>query len=385
MQRLAKLLQDYTPTTRAIAHIIFWACLFGMYVVLYGRLGEKYGWLFAIKDLIAVTAIFYSTAYIILPKLLTSRVYFLSCFWLIAIYLWWASLTYLLCFGLNQFGISHDDRAWPVVDAVMKMGILGPLKLPYISFYLLDFVYLVSLPLGIKLTQAVLSIRSQKTILELKNVELTLRNNALALNNVELELAFLKSQINPHFLFNPLNNIMVLMKKDIKKAMDMQRHLTGILGYLVYETNKQTIPLGEEYVFLKNYIELERIRLHDETIVEVSIRSDREDYQIVPLIVFPLLENAFKHGPMASGKNANLKILISACREKLVVNISNGYTILDKPKGYKGGVGLDNVVRRLELYYPNDYELIIDDNGKWYSVNLAINLNGDIEQAQAVR
>src|SRR5690606_3119853 len=144
-------------------------------------------------------------------------------------------------------------------------------------------------------------------------------------------------------------------------------------------------PLGEEYVFLKNYIELERIRLHDETIVEVSIRSDREDYQIVPLIVFPLLENAFKHGPMASGKNANLKILISACREKLVVNISNGYTILDKPKGYKGGVGLDNVVRRLELYYPNDYELIIDDNGKWYSVNLAINLNGDIEQAQAVR
>jgi len=351
-----------------------------MYIVLYGRVGEKYGWLFAIKDLIAVTVIFYSTAYIVLPKLLIDRTYILTFFWLIAIYLWWAFLTYLLCFSLNQFEISHDDRAWPVVDAVMKMGILGPLKLPYISLYLLDFVYLVSLPLGIKLTQAVLSIRSQKTVLELKNAELTLRNNALALNNVELELAFLKSQINPHFLFNALNNITILMKKDIQKAIEIQRYLTGILGYLVYETNKQTIPLDEEYVFLKNYIELERIRLHSETIVEVSITSDREDYKIVPLIVFPLLENAFKHGPMASGKNAALKIFISAYREKLVVNISNGYTLLDKPKGYKGGIGLDNVVRRLELYYADEHELIIDDNGKWYSINLVINLSGNKEQ-----
>ena len=380
MLRLAKLLQDYTPTTRVITHIIFWTCLFGMYIVLYGRVGEKYGWLFAIKDLIAVTVIFYSTAYIVLPKLLIDRTYILTFFWLIAIYLWWAFLTYLLCFSLNQFEISHDDRAWPVVDAVMKMGILGPLKLPYISLYLLDFVYLVSLPLGIKLTQAVLSIRSQKTVLELKNAELTLRNNALALNNVELELAFLKSQINPHFLFNALNNITILMKKDIQKAIEIQRYLTGILGYLVYETNKQTIPLDEEYVFLKNYIELERIRLHSETIVEVSITSDREDYKIVPLIVFPLLENAFKHGPMASGKNAALKIFISAYREKLVVNISNGYTLLDKPKGYKGGIGLDNVVRRLELYYADEHELIIDDNGKWYSINLVINLSGNKEQ-----
>lgn len=379
MLRLAKLLQDYTPTTRVITHIIFWTCLFGMYIVLYGRVGEKYGWLFAIKDLIAVTVIFYSTAYIVLPKLLIDRTYILTFFWLIVIYLWWSLLTYLLCFGLNKHGVSNDDRAWPVVDAVMKMGILGSLKPSYISFYLLDFVYLISLPLGIKLTQAVLTIRNQKTVLELQNTELTLRNNTLALNNVELELAFLKSQINPHFLFNALNNITFLMNKDIQKAIDTQRYLTGILGYLVYETNKETILLDEEYIFLKNYIELEKIRLHSETIVVVSITSDKQDYKIVPLIVFPLLENAFKHGPMASGKNADLKISIRAYKENLYVNISNGYSLLNKPKNYKGGVGLENVIRRLELYYPTDHKLIIEDSGKRYWVNLIINLSGGKE------
>lgn len=380
MLQFAKLFEDYTPVRRIIIHIIFWSCLFGMYIMVYSRYGENYGWLFAIKDLIAITVIFYSTAYIILPMWLMNRRYVLSSLWLLVIYLWWSLLTYLFCLALNRFGVSSDDPAWPVIDAVLRMGVFASIVPPYISFYLLDFIYLVSLPLGIKLTQVVLNIRNQKTVLELKNAELTLRNNVLALNNVELELAFLKSQINPHFLFNALNNITFLMKKDIQKAIEIQQYLTGILGYLVYETNKQTIPLDEEYVFLKNYIELERIRLHSETIVEVSITSDREDYKIVPLIVFPLLENAFKHGPMASGKNAALKIFISAYREKLVVNISNGYILLDKPKGYKGGIGLDNVVRRLELYYADEHELNIDDNGKWYSVNLIINLSGNKEQ-----
>ncbi|MCT1525803.1 sensor histidine kinase [Sphingobacterium lactis] len=381
MAQLAKVFNNYTPTKRIIAHVLFWSSMFAIFIVLYNRYDKEYAWLLALKDLVAVTVIFYTTSYIIIPKWLMQNKFVLSLAWLLIIYLWWAALTYLVFLGIDVYIDQMSPNLRLVVDTVLKMGILGPIKPATISMYILDFVYLISLPVGIKLIEAMLNVRNQKTELELKNAELALSNTELALNNtelelnnVQLELAFLKSQINPHFLFNALNNILILMGKDVNKAIDSQRHLTGILGYLVYDSNRSTVTLEEEYTFLRNYVELERIRLDPEISIKVSMEADYSNYKVVPLILFPFLENAFKHGPMASGKGSNMRIIIYVKGNVLTMDISNSYIKLDKPVGYKGGVGIENVRRRLELNYPDNHQLVIsNDNGR-YSVLLTIQL-----------
>lgn len=374
MAQLVKFFNNYTPTKRVILHVLFWSSMFAIYIVLYNRYDEEYAWLIALKDLIAVTVIFYTTSYVIIPRWLMRNKILLSLIWLVIIYLWWGGLTYLVFLGINLYVDQMGPNLRRLVDVVLDMGILGPVKPATISMYILDFVYLISLPVGIKLIEAMLSVRNQKTELELKNTELALNNAELELNNVQLELAFLKSQINPHFLFNALNNILILMGKDINKATDSQRHLTGILGYLVYDSNRSTVLLEEEYTFLRNYIELERIRLHPDTPIEVSMKADTGNYTVVPLILFPFLENAFKHGPMASGKEANMSITIKAKGSWLTMNISNSFKKFDKPVGYKGGVGIDNVRRRLKLNYPNSYKLKISEEDGRYSVFLTMRL-----------
>lgn len=300
--------------------------------------------------------------------------FFLSLLWLVIIYLWWSALTYLVILGMDQYIEQMGPNLRRLVDVVLEMGALGAVKPATISMYILDFVYLISLPVGIKLIEATLSVRNQKTELELKNTELALNNAELELNNVQLELAFLKSQINPHFLFNALNNILILMGKNLDKAIDSQRHLTGILGYLVYDSNRSTVSLDEEFNFLKNYIELEKIRLHQDTSIEVNIGADAKDYTVVPLILFPFVENAFKHGPMASGKDASMLVNINVKKRQLTMNISNSFKRLEKPIGYKGGVGIENVRRRLELNYSDNYKLNINKENGRYSVFLTMRL-----------
>lgn len=367
MAQLTKIFSEYTPTKRVVVHVLFWSAMFAIFMVLYNRYDEEYAWLLASKDLLAVTVIFYTTSYIIIPRWLMQNKFLLSFIWLLVIYLWWGGLSYLVYWGINRYVDKMEANLEYVVEKVMQMGLLGPIKPSTMSMYILDFVYLISLPVGIKLIEAVLSVRNQKTELELKNTE-------LELNNAQLELAFLKSQINPHFLFNALNNILILMGKDVHKAIDSQRHLTGILGYLVYDSNRSTVSLEEEYAFLRNYIELERIRLNPDTSIEVSIEADAPNYKVVPLILFPFLENAFKHGPMASGKESNMRIIINAKRKLLTMDISNSFIKLDKPVGYKGGVGIENVRRRLELNYPDNHLLKIRDDNGCYSVVLTMRL-----------
>ncbi|KGE14439.1 sensor histidine kinase [Sphingobacterium deserti] len=367
MAHLTSLFFNYTPTARVITHVLFWVAMFAVYLAFYDTYDKDYAWILASKDLIAVTGIFYTTSYIVIPKWLMRNKLFLCLAWLLIIYLWWALLSYIFFLGFDLYVDQMSPSLQQFITLALKMGMFGPIKAESMSTYILDFVYLISLPMGIKLIEAMISERQQRTELEMKNAE-------LALNNVQLELDFLKSQINPHYLFNALNNILILMSKDVDKAIDSQRHLTGILEYLVYDSSRSTVSLEEEFKFLRNYIELERIRLNPNTPVEVSIEADAINYTVVPLIVFPFLENAFKHGPLANGKEASLRIIVHAINGLLSVNISNGFKKKQKPIGYKGGLGIANVRRRLDLNYPNNHTLVIDDRQGRYLVLLTMRL-----------
>lgn len=292
--------------------------------------------------------------------------YVISFIWLVATYFWWALLTYYTCYLINEY-MEPSKRLIMYINMVLENGVKGLLNFGEIPFYLLDFIYLVSLPLGIIITQAFLTTKNRQTKLKIKNVE-------LALNNVELELAFLKMQINPHFLFNSLNNIYILVLDNNTKGAESITQLSGIMNYLLHESNRDTIQLQNEYVFLMNYINLERLRVNENVEIYIKMETDDEDYLVVPLIIFPFVENAFKHGPQSSRKSAWVDINIATINGKLRMEISNALTLIPKPDNYVGGIGIDNVRKRLALNYPKAHNLTIKQSEGQYTVVLTIDL-----------
>ncbi|WP_231389959.1 sensor histidine kinase [Sphingobacterium pedocola] len=299
--------------------------------------------------------------------------YLLCLAWAIVIYTWWGGLSYVAAGFIQEF-LSPNERLGLYVRMALENGLSGLFKPSVLPFYLLDFIYLVSLPISMKIVQAFVSIRNEKTALELKNTELALKNTALALNNVELELAFLKSQINPHFLFNTLNNIYILVTDENPKGAESITQLSGIMNYLLHESNRSVVPVDVELTFLQNYIELEKLRFSEKVKIDVHMESNAEGRMVVPLIIFPFIENAFKHGPKASNKNAWVNVYIEAQGEQLIMRVSNGVRHVPKPVGYIGGIGIGNVRKRLELNYGNSYTLNVAEEEDSYTVNLVLDL-----------
>ena len=188
----------------------------------------------------------------------------------------------------------------------------------------------------------------------------------------EMELQFLKSQLNPHFLFNSLNNIYSLAYQKSDKTADAVLKLSEIMRYMIYESNDSKCDLGKEVDYLKNYIELHRIRFKDGGAINLNITGEIDGQQIVPLILISFVENAFKHG-VANDPTDPIKINLIANQKILhfsVTNKKNKDTFKDKV----GGVGLSNVERRLQLMYPDRYKLNIVNSATHYTTELMLDL-----------
>lgn len=189
---------------------------------------------------------------------------------------------------------------------------------------------------------------------------------------LSLELNSLKTQINPHFLFNSLNSIysQALAKSD--QTSETVLELSNLLRYMLYEVEEDKVPLVKEVEMLENYIELQKLRLEDGSKVEFAVQGDLEKVVIAPLLLFPLVENAFKHGMKDSSEHLLITI-------KLKVGSSISFSILNKvgqiddmEKGKYGGIGLENVKRRLELIYPDRHEFEIQKTETDFQVNLTL-------------
>ena len=172
---------------------------------------------------------------------------------------------------------------------------------------------------------------------------------------VEAELAWLKNQINPHFLFNTLNNISCLTQTDADKAQDTVMQLSDLLRYAMYETNKPKMTLEGEVEFMRNYIELMKLRCNEMTTVRCQCSMVNGQSEVAPLLFISLIENAFKHG---ANSNAPAAIDISLKQQDgtLIFNCDN----TNNPKPTKdrsgSGIGLENTRRRLDLLYPGRYK-----------------------------
>ena len=187
------------------------------------------------------------------------------------------------------------------------------------------------------------------------------------------ELEFLKNQINPHFLFNTLNNIYSLSRKKSDKAPEIVLKLSKLLRFILYESGKETITIAEEIRILEDYVELEKIRYNDRLKLTFDKQIDDMKQLITPLILLPFIENAFKHGVSETTEETSIAISIVLKNGNLSFFVNNSKEY-DGANDVREKIGLSNVRRQLELMY-RDFTLVIDNLADNFNVDLKINLN----------
>lgn len=199
-----------------------------------------------------------------------------------------------------------------------------------------------------------------------KNLKLSVTNEQKKI----AELEALKNQLNPHFLFNTLNNLYSLAVEKSEKTPIVIEHLSDILDYILYRCNDKFVPLEKEVTLIENYLALEKIRYSNR--VEVTFeKSIKKEAKIAPLVLLTFIENAFKHGVRQELKQAKIKINLSTYESEIVFKIENTKPITSTESGTKP-LGLKNVRQQLELLYPNAHNLEIADNEERFFVILTI-------------
>lgn len=190
----------------------------------------------------------------------------------------------------------------------------------------------------------------------------------------EAELRNLRNQLNPHFLLNTLNNIYALIAIDSDKAQQAVQELSKLLRYVLYDNQSMYVPLKKEIDFIKNYIELMRIRVSEDVTIETVFKiKENSQTPVAPLIFISLIENAFKHG-ISPTENSFIKINIEEDDNKIICNIQNSNHPKNVTDKSGSGIGLEQVGKRLQLLYPGQYEwkCWLSENDTVYNSHISI-------------
>lgn len=341
-------------------HILFWSA------ILYWRASgdyltklpfERYVLQNALR-LPAMMAATYFVIYFLLPKFIIKEKKYGLFTLLLGLTLW-------LTTEFDQF-LMTSDFMWqalqPLTEKQFKIIMqLHPFRN---SFFLLSIIGLASV------------IRFYKIYLAQEK-----KQNQLIQENLETQYTFLKAQVNPHFLFNALNNIysMAVQKEQSDIALGIE-NLSGIMQYLTYQSNAKEVPLKKEIELLKNYIDIEQLRLSntDEVTISFNVEGEIKDKMISPVLLLPLVENAFKHGVKIDEKClVSIKLLV--IENQLNFTIKNTlFDFGDKAINEKG-IGLENVKKRLELRYAGRYSLQTKPIGGYFYTDLKVELVGKIK------
>ena len=196
--------------------------------------------------------------------------------------------------------------------------------------------------------------------------------------SMQSELRFLKSQINPHFLFNTLNSLYALTLKKDDKAPDIVIKLSEMMRYMLYECNEPRVPLRKEINYLKNYLDLERLRQRKGIEIKLDVSGSVSDQMVAPLLLIPFLENSFKHGVNAAIQDGFVHARLRVENRSIHFELENskGSVMPTQVHGNRpsGGIGLVNVRRRLQLLYPDAYDLSVEETPNTYTVRLDLDL-----------
>ncbi|MBN2167555.1 MAG: sensor histidine kinase [Marinilabiliaceae bacterium] len=198
------------------------------------------------------------------------------------------------------------------------------------------------------------------------------REMLLVNENLKTEMKFLKSQINPHFLFNVLNNVYSLAVIQSNKTPEMILKLSDMLRFMLYETEDKKIKLGRELDYIVNFIEFQKIKIEGEPRIKLDINYSNRDLMIEPMLLIPFVENSFKHSKIEDIKNSWIHINILTKETAIFFNIENNLLKSNIFKDKIGGIGIENVKKRLLHLYPNKHKLSVKQLNNKFSVSLMI-------------
>ena len=193
--------------------------------------------------------------------------------------------------------------------------------------------------------------------------------------NIENELKFLKSQINPHFLFNSLNNIYSLSIIDSSKAQESILYLSDMLRYVLYECEKPLVSIEKEVTYIEDFIKLFLLKSSKNYPVKTNFLIENQGLQIAPMLLIPFVENAFKHSNIENIAESFININIESTNESIRFIIENSFRKVIKNQDAVGGIGIKNVQKRLGLLYPEGHSLVISENSGTFKVDLKIDTN----------
>ncbi|MDH5380941.1 MAG: sensor histidine kinase [Cyclobacteriaceae bacterium] len=192
----------------------------------------------------------------------------------------------------------------------------------------------------------------------------------LQAENLNAELKMLRSQINPHFLFNALNNIYSMAIDNASNTADVILKFSQMMRYMIYESNVDKVPLNSEIEFLRNYIDIHKLK--DEKIENIKFQYVESELGISPMILLPFVENAFKHSQIEDIQKGWIDIFLDLDASKLTFKVSNSKPPTSTQKDKTGGIGIENVKKRLKLLYPDKHQLIFNEDNEKFEVSLEI-------------
>lgn len=328
-------------------HAFFWMLVFGVWYFLRYEDYAVPGRAFTITliKVIDLALMIYVTNYVLLPKLFYKKKYAL----------------FILCFVLLV-----------LTSSILKMNILGRI---------MDAPQLYSLSGDLKrriydnvLPHFFLVIAGAAVKLMIDYSRLQQRMAETAKEKAEAELNFLKSQINPHFLFNSLNSVYFLIDKNNTEARESLHKFSDMLRYQLYEMKGNKIPVEREINYLKDYVDLQKLRKDDAFSVSFNCSPSVAGFSIEPLLLVPFVENAFKHVSSYAEKENFIRFNLDRQNGQMIFSAENSKD-KERTNDTYSGIGLNNVKRRLELLYPDRHELTIKDEEKVYTVNLKIKID----------
>ncbi len=330
-------------------HICFWIIITLIFTVIDASYkGEyKYPFIIQLVNLPMSLAVVYFNYFVLLPKLLFrgKNIKFFS----------YTILTLTIA-GFFQRIINYNVLTLLIPNST-DLGLWLPYK------FLQSFMILAS-PLVFLVGSSVLW-----KVSELQKKAKTLENEKL-----QSELKYLKSQINPHFLFNTLNNIYGLSLENSRKTPELILKLSDFLSFSLYESDQMLIPIEKEIQLLNDFIALEIARFEDRVKLDITIEKGSKNIMIPPLILVPFVENAFKHGLKNETRVAKIYVVLNYSDKRLYFSVINS-----KPteiiSSIGKGIGLENIKKRLNIIYGDKYVLSIKNKITTYEISLKIDLN----------
>lgn len=338
-----------------VYHSAFWLCFFLFNVVRWGSYFNDYA--YSIKSNLLGFSIHmvlcYLNAYMLVPYFVPRKQYGRYAL-LLALAL---AVMFFVKVGATYLLIRHD--VWP--EAVGEVEIMG---FDHVVAVVVGELYVIGITTSIKLMMD--WTRSQR------------RARALEQEKVQAELGMLKAQIHPHFFFNTLNNLYALTLENSPEAPETVLRLSELMSYILYQ-KQDLVPLEEEVRHLEHYIELERLRFGDRLRVEFHIEGEVRGHYLPTLLLLPLVENAFKHGTKNQLKEIDLQLLLRVEEGWLHFSTSNPVATVATSRiplqNEKGGIGLSNTRRRLELLFKDQYTFLTSTRDTRYEVSLSIPSN----------